>query len=190
MKKYVKIFATMTTGIALIFGAFASCSNSSDGGTNGGGAGESADANYIVTITTPKNDYYTKLEEDGSLNLPADAASQRLYYNLIAKISPPNGEFTSQEMIAAVYGAEWEWELYYGKSITPEAKKDLNSFKDIEILTAKDTIQLSPVFSHEGKKSSNGEYILLAKAYFKKNGKTTLLGTGTIKLNVSGFKGI
>ena len=189
MKKYVKIFATMTTGIALIFGAFASCSNSSDGGTSGGGAGESADANYIVTITTKNNDYLTKLEKDGSLNLPADV-SQRFFYTLIAKISPPNGEFTSQEMIAAVYGAEWEWELYYGKSITPEAKKDLNSFKDIEILTVKDTIQFSPIFPHEGKESSNGEYTLLAKAYFKKDGKTTLLGTGTIKLNVSGFKGI
>lgn len=98
----------MATGIALIFGAFASCSNSSDGGTSGGGAGESADANYIVTITTPKDDYFTKLEKDGSLNLPADAASQRLYYNLIAKISPPNGEFTSYEMLEVVYGAEWE----------------------------------------------------------------------------------
>lgn len=44
MKKYVKIFATMAVSVALIFGSFVSCGNSSDGGTSESNGGDSASA--------------------------------------------------------------------------------------------------------------------------------------------------
>lgn len=76
MKKYIKIFATMATGIALIFGAFASCSNSSDGGTSGGGAGESSTPTATIGISSS---WETGKSENGRRSVKLEKHANNTY---------------------------------------------------------------------------------------------------------------